>query len=385
MFWWMVDSVTYKVYTPSGFYEQWTIGGGLPGQYALAVNTSGSGSVTLNPAGGFYNPNTSVQLTAVPSAGWSFSGWSGDLSGSTNPASITMNSNKTVTATFTQAPGQNLVGYWRFDETSGTTAVDSSTYGNNGTLNNATRTDSGKYGRALVFNGTNARVTIPNSASLQLTTAMTLMAWVNPSTVTSAWRDVIYKGSDNYYLEAMSTNSSRPAGGGTFGSTTVETYGTAALAANTWTHLAVTYGAGTLRLYVNGTQVSSLARTGNLLTSTNPLEIGGDSIWGQYFAGMIDEVRVYNLALTQAEIQAVMAGGPVARASAHADGQSVVGADSDFRRCSYRYSALSYQWQKQPFGGSFGDIVGATSTPTPRHLHYWRTTVHSSVRGFQPG
>ena len=41
---------------------------------------------------------------------------------------------------------------------------------------------------------------------------------------------MIYKGSDNYYLEAMSTNSSLPAGGGTFGSTTVETYGTAALA-----------------------------------------------------------------------------------------------------------------------------------------------------------
>ena len=39
-----------------------------------------------------------------------------------------------------------------------------------------------------------------------LTTAMTLAAWVKPSTVTSAWRDVIYKGNDNYYLEATSTN-----------------------------------------------------------------------------------------------------------------------------------------------------------------------------------
>ena len=62
----------------------------------------------------------------------------------------------------------------------------------------------------------------------------------------------------------------------------------------------------TLRLYVNGTQVSSIARTGNLATSTNPLQIGGDSLYGQNFTGMIDEVRVYNVALTQAQIQSDM-------------------------------------------------------------------------------
>ena len=60
----------------------------------------------------------------------------------------------------------------------------------------------------------------------------------------------------------------------------------------------------TLRLYVNGAQVSSVARAGNVLTSTNPLQIGGDSIFGQYFAGTIDEVRVYSVVLTPAQIQA---------------------------------------------------------------------------------
>ena len=54
------------------------------------------------------------------------------------------------------------------------------------------------------------------------------------------------------------------------------------------------------------TQVSSLARTRNIATSTNPLQIGGDSIYGQYFQGMIDEVRVYNGALTAAQIQTDM-------------------------------------------------------------------------------
>ncbi len=49
---------------------------------------------------------------------------------------------------------------------------------------------------------------------------------------------------------------------------------------------------------MNGTQVSSLAATGAIATSTNPLSIGSDAIYGQYFSGLIDDVRVYNTALT---------------------------------------------------------------------------------------
>ncbi len=70
----------------------------------LTVNKVGNGTVTLNPAGGSYAVGTVVQLSAAPDAGWYFSGWSGDLTGTTNPASITMNANKTVTATFTEVP-----------------------------------------------------------------------------------------------------------------------------------------------------------------------------------------------------------------------------------------------------------------------------------------
>ncbi|MGH7599012.1 MAG: InlB B-repeat-containing protein, partial [bacterium] len=75
-----------------------------PPQYTLTVNTTGSGSVTLNPPGGTYEVGTAVELTATPDAGFQFSGWSGDLTGSTNPATLTMNANKNVTATFTAIP-----------------------------------------------------------------------------------------------------------------------------------------------------------------------------------------------------------------------------------------------------------------------------------------
>src|SRR6185437_9215308 len=136
---------------------------------------------------------------------------------------------------------------------------------------------------ALVFNGTNARVNISNSASLQLTSAMTLETWIDPATVSNVWRDVIYKGNDNYYLEGTSDQGGAAAGGGTYGGTNANVYAASALPANTWSHLALTYDGATLRLYVNGTLVSSQAKTGAVTTSTNQLQIGGDSIYGQYF------------------------------------------------------------------------------------------------------
>src|SRR6516165_6145440 len=93
-----------------------------------------------------------------------------------------------------------LVAAYGFDEGTGTTVTDASGNGNTGTISNATWAATGKFGKALKFNGTNALVTIPNTAALQLSAKLTLEAWVNPSSVTSKWRDVIYKGNDNYYL-----------------------------------------------------------------------------------------------------------------------------------------------------------------------------------------
>jgi hypothetical protein len=73
-------------------------------QYTLTVNTIGSGSVDLNPAGGTYNYGTVVTLTAIPHVGWTFTEWSGNLDETLNPTTITMNGNKVITALFNETP-----------------------------------------------------------------------------------------------------------------------------------------------------------------------------------------------------------------------------------------------------------------------------------------
>src|SRR5262249_3176323 len=141
---------------------------------------------------------------------------------------------------------------------------------------------------------------------LQLGSGMTLEAWVNPTSTTSNWRDVIYKPDDNYYLEGSSDQGGAPSGGGTFGGSGANTVAAGPLPADSWSHLALTYDGVTLRLYVNGLLASSQPRAGTIASSANQLQIGGDSLYGQYFNGMIDDVRIYNSALTATQIQADM-------------------------------------------------------------------------------
>jgi hypothetical protein len=215
-----------------------------------------------------------------------------------------------IVATTLPAKIPGLVAAYSFDEGAGTNVMDSSGNTNNGTIGTATWTPYGKYGSALVLDGSTSFVTIKDSASLHLTTGMTLEAWVNPvfngEDAGGDYADIIYKGGDNYYLEGSSPNNYAPAGGGTFGGVGMAAFGTSGLPGSQWSHVAVTYNGSTLFLYVNGVQVSSQAQTGNILTSSSALQIGGDSTFTQFFMGTIDEVRVYNLALTTTQILADM-------------------------------------------------------------------------------
>jgi Concanavalin A-like lectin/glucanases superfamily len=222
-------------------------------------------------------------------------------------AALTLGPYSNTASATTPAAPTGLVAAYSFNEGAGTGVADASGGGNAGSIGSAAWTTAGKYGNALSFNGSSARVTVPDSPSLRLTNGMTLGAWVFPTAVNSAWRDVIYKGNDDYYLEATSSNAGRPAGGGIFGGSAGAAYGTSNLAANAWTHLAATYDGTTLRLYVNGMQDSSNATSGAIATSSGALSFGGDALYGQYFSGRIDNVRIYNRALTQAQIQTDMA------------------------------------------------------------------------------
>jgi hypothetical protein len=200
------------------------------------------------------------------------------------------------------------VAAYSFDAGSGATVADSSGNGNTGTLSNATWTTVGHAAGALSFNGTNALVTVPDSASLALTVGMTLEAWVNPTALGTTWRTVVLKeqpGNLAYALYANAT-SSRPSTHVFVPTGEAILNGTAGLTLNAWAHLAATYDGATLRLYVNGTQVASSAVSGAIATTAGSLRIGGNNVWSEWFKGTIDDVRVYNRALSAAEVQADM-------------------------------------------------------------------------------
>lgn len=223
-----------------------------------------------------------------------------DASGNTATAT------RTVTVSNAPPVSLGLVAAYAFEEGAGTAAADGSGRGHTGTVTGATWVQNGRFGRALSFDGVNDLVSVADTTALDLTNGMTLEAWVRPSS-TAAWRTVLLKersGGLSYGLYA-SNGASRPSGYIRIGGD-IDTQSTSSLPVNAWSHVAVTYNGSVLRLYVNGTQVASRNQTGSISTSSNPLRIGGNLSWGEYFAGLIDEVRVYNRALSQSEIQSDM-------------------------------------------------------------------------------
>ena len=207
-------------------------------------------------------------------------------------------------------PAGGLVLAFGFEEVTATTAVNSANAAFPGTIRQAVRV-AGRIGKALSFDGVNDWVTVTDTTAspLDLTTGMTLEAWVNPSALTDGRQIMIkertatglsyalYANDDVTpvapmgYVRAVNTNqpiSPQPA---------------AALPLNTWTHVATTYDGATQRIYVNGVLAGQRAQTGNIAVGNNPLRIGGNNVFGgEFFQGLIDEVRIYNRALSAAEI-----------------------------------------------------------------------------------
>jgi hypothetical protein len=219
-----------------------------------------------------------------------------DTAGNTGSAS-----NVAVVVDNSAPAGPAPVAAYAFEEGAGTTVADVTGKGHPGTIREAVWT-TGHSGKALQFDGVNDWVTIADKTDLRFSSTLTLEAWVNPSAL-SDFRTVIMKertGDLAYVLYSSGLNS--PSVYLRNASATSAT----ALPANTWSHLAATYDATTIRLYVNGVQVASAAKTGALAATAGALRLGGNGVWGEWFAGRIDDVRLYDKALTAAQVQADM-------------------------------------------------------------------------------
>ena len=277
-----------------------------PDGHSLIITLVGPSST----AGGTITTTTGGAYTYSPPSGFTgvdrFTYSIADGMGGTATATVTVS---VTPAAPPPAPG--LVLALTFDETSGGTAVDASGGGRDGTIRGAVRV-AGRSGGALQFDGVDDWVTVLDAAALDLSSAMTLEAWVNPARAMTGWQTILLKeqgtGDMAYGLYA---NDGAPAAAGyvNVGGIHTPVSGTAGLPAASWTHLAATYDGATLRLYVNGTLSSSRARTGLIVPSGGALRIGGNNAWpDEFFEGLIDEVRIYNRALSATEVLADMAG-----------------------------------------------------------------------------
>ncbi len=202
---------------------------------------------------------------------------------------------------------EGLVAAYGFEESTGTTAADSSGNGNNGTLQNLTHTVQGRFGRALEFDSTSDYVTVPDSNSLDSSGEITIEAWVRPDVGGTNQRIVNKEGSvtgcsTTAYGLYASSSSTLPQPRAYACNSNFAAPSTYKLPVGMWSHLVVTIdSARTARIYVNGSQIASGTIEKAPGASTGSLRIGGLD-----FKGLIDEVRIYNRALSQSQVHTDM-------------------------------------------------------------------------------
>jgi glucose/arabinose dehydrogenase/chitodextrinase len=227
----------------------------------------------------------------------------------------TTSSPVTVTVSNTTPPPAGIVAGYAFDDGSGTTAADASGHGITGTLTNGPTWGPGRYAGAINLDGVDDYVDLGNPASLHLTGSMTISAWINSSAFPTDDAAVVSKrGSIGFQLDTTVDRGARSIGFKLTNGTGADMirYGMTALHTNTWYHVAGVYDAatGTMTVYLdghvdNGAQIGTI--TGTQQDSPQNVVIGRRAIGGDLFTGSVDDVRIYDRALSLAEIQADMA------------------------------------------------------------------------------
>jgi hypothetical protein len=208
-----------------------------------------------------------------------------------------------------------LVGYWKFDETSGTTAADSSGNGNTGTLTNGPAwTTGGMNNGALTFNGTSQYVSVPDASNLRGNN-YTITAWVYFNSLVSATYDIVVKGYANSGDKSyeMFEDSSGQLGFWSNGTGVFSAGGN--MNAGEWYFIAATRSGSTATIYMDGVQMNqSTSFSATTSYDTTPVVIGAFSqnngTIGNYLTGIVDDARIYNRALSAAEVTQAYYAGP---------------------------------------------------------------------------
>ena len=213
-------------------------------------------------------------------------------------------------------PPSGLVAGYGMNEGSGSTTADASGHGITGTLTNGPTWADGKFGRAVGFDGANDYIDLGNPSALRITGSMTISAWINSAAFPGDDAAIVSKrgGAVGFQLDTTIDRGPRTIG---FKMTSASggamfRYGATAMQTNTWYHVAGVYNAATrtVDVYLNG-QLDNASLDGTITASQqdSPLNVAigrrpGNS--GFEFNGRIDDVRIYDRALTAAEIQADM-------------------------------------------------------------------------------
>jgi len=199
----------------------------------------------------------------------------------------------------------DLVAWWKLDEGGGTTVVDWSGHGNHGTLNGDPQWTDGYDVGALDLDGTGDYVDFADTSGLPAgTSARTMCGWGKTNTIAAGWRWIAAYGT-GATSQAMfiGINGSDLYGGG---------YGDDVLLSgfwkvDVWHHICLTYDGTTATLYADGIQVASQVKTWDL--SLSLAHVGRQvNTAAEFWDGLVDDVRIYNKALTAEEIQQVMLG-----------------------------------------------------------------------------